>query len=192
VLGREFCSTKERLDLCEFQVQRDLVLLHAEASMHSRFEALLEARDVPPPTQVFRVYLYAADNGPAPVEKPPAELARVLEDLQGFLPFKSFRQVSTGYLRTSDTGSVDLGGEPHHVVEIRFRGDPRSGKPLQIERFHLSRREWIPGEGNSRQLAALAVLETSFSMSVGETVVVGTSKLDGGSEALVVLLTAVR
>jgi len=29
-------------------------------------------------------------------------------------------------------------------------------------------------------------------MDIGETVVVGTSKLDGGDEALVVLLTAVK
>jgi hypothetical protein len=34
------------------------------------------------------------------------------------------------------------------------------------------------------------IVETSFSMKVGETVVVGTSKLDGGDEALVVLVTA--
>ena len=34
------------------------------------------------------------------------------------------------------------------------------------------------------------ILSTSFSIKVGETLVVGTSKLDGGDEALVVLLTA--
>ncbi len=34
------------------------------------------------------------------------------------------------------------------------------------------------------------LLGTTFSMKVGETVVVGTSKLNGGSKALVVLLSA--
>jgi hypothetical protein len=33
------------------------------------------------------------------------------------------------------------------------------------------------------------VMDTTFSMDVGETAVVGTSKLNGGDEALVVLLT---
>lgn len=42
-------------------------------------------------------------------------------------------------------------------------------------------------KGRPRELQLLA---TSFSMTVGETLVVGTSKLDGGDEALVVLLTA--
>ena len=34
------------------------------------------------------------------------------------------------------------------------------------------------------------LLETSFGMKAGETVVVGTAKLDGPSKALVVLLSA--
>jgi hypothetical protein len=36
------------------------------------------------------------------------------------------------------------------------------------------------------------LLSTTFSMELGETVVVGTSKLDGPDKALVVLLTALR
>ncbi len=39
--------------------------------------------------------------------------------------------------------------------------------------------------------AARAVMDTSFTMDVGETVVVGTSRLRGGSKALIALLTAV-
>ncbi|HET7216655.1 MAG TPA: hypothetical protein VFJ02_01345 [Vicinamibacterales bacterium] len=39
--------------------------------------------------------------------------------------------------------------------------------------------------------ARTAVIDTSFSMDVGETVVVGTSRLKGGTKALIALLTAV-
>jgi hypothetical protein len=45
--------------------------------------------------------------------------------------------------------------------------------------------------GAQQQPVARGVVQTSFAMDVGETVVVGTSKLDGGDAALVVLLTAV-
>ena len=38
--------------------------------------------------------------------------------------------------------------------------------------------------------SAVDVLDTSFAMKPGETVVVGTSKLEGANRALVVLLTA--
>ena len=38
--------------------------------------------------------------------------------------------------------------------------------------------------------AAVEILNTSFGMRPGETIVVGTSKLEGANRALVVLLTA--
>lgn len=39
--------------------------------------------------------------------------------------------------------------------------------------------------------ARTSMIDTSFTMDVGETVVVGTSRLKGGSRALIALLTAV-
>jgi outer membrane murein-binding lipoprotein Lpp len=43
----------------------------------------------------------------------------------------------------------------------------------------------------ARRLAGRGIIDTSFAMDVGETVVVGTSRLRGGSRALIALLTAV-
>ena len=40
--------------------------------------------------------------------------------------------------------------------------------------------------------ASRAMIDTSFTMDVGETVVVGTSRLAGGDKALIALLTAVQ
>jgi hypothetical protein len=42
-----------------------------------------------------------------------------------------------------------------------------------------------------QRMAAGPIIDTSFTMDVGETVVVGTSRLKGGSKALIALLTAV-
>jgi len=168
------------------------VHLSAPEAAHARFAALLKVRDVPPPTQVFHVHLFTADNDAQPAERIPEALAPVLKDLASFLPFRSFHLISTGLVRTSRDGRIDLGSEPHFVVDLRFAGDPAGGKPLQIEAFELSRRQMVAGEGGSMQVANFDVLRTSFSMNVGETVVVGTSKLDGGDKALVVLLTAAK
>ena len=41
------------------------------------------------------------------------------------------------------------------------------------------------------QMARASTIDTSFTMDVGETVVVGTSRLKGGTKALIALLTAV-
>ena len=46
----------------------------------------------------------------------------------------------------------------------------------------------MPGGGNR---GARRILETAFGLKSGQTIVIGTSKLDGGEESLVVLMTAV-
>ena len=45
--------------------------------------------------------------------------------------------------------------------------------------------------GGSQSESRNSIIDTSFAMDVGETVVVGTSRLKGGSKALIALLTAV-
>jgi hypothetical protein len=72
---------------------------------------------------------------------------------------------------------------------------------LQAEIQELSRRSTeVKGAAGRTNMAARmagqsggnrAVIDTSFTMDVGETVVVGTSRLRGGSKALIALLTAV-
>ncbi|HYG62047.1 MAG TPA: hypothetical protein VEL74_05670, partial [Thermoanaerobaculia bacterium] len=47
----------------------------------------------------------------------------------------------------------------------------------------------LAAEGKRR--APRRLIQTSFGLEVGETIVVGTSRLDGGEQGLVVLLTAV-
>lgn len=62
---------------------------------------------------------------------------------------------------------------------------------LVVERINVLKRElgaisMAKGSGDGRP-----VIDTSFRMNVGETVVVGTSRLKGGTRALIALLTAV-
>ena len=50
------------------------------------------------------------------------------------------------------------------------------------------------GRGSTQSLRTVRVrpmIDTSFTMDVGETVVVGTSRIAGGDKALIALLTAV-
>jgi hypothetical protein len=49
----------------------------------------------------------------------------------------------------------------------------------------------LSGFENASTLRGRAVIETSFAMDIGETVVVGTSRMRGGDKALIALLTAV-
>ncbi len=51
----------------------------------------------------------------------------------------------------------------------------------------------VPVEGGyAPETRTQRILQTTFAINPGETVVVGTSKLNGGDTAMVVLLTVVR
>lgn len=74
---------------------------------------------------------------------------------------------------------VDLRRTNREIEELTTRlADTRAGgKP--------------PARGGSESDNRSSIIDTSFAMDVGETVVVGTSRLKGGSKALIALLTAV-
>jgi N-acetylmuramic acid 6-phosphate (MurNAc-6-P) etherase len=67
----------------------------------------------------------------------------------------------------------------------------------EIEDLTVRLAEQRAGRAGARNTAAAtpqarnAIIDTSFTMDVGETVVVGTSRLKGGTKAIIALLTAV-
>ena len=60
-----------------------------------------------------------------------------------------------------------------------------------VERRIADLRMRVERGGPRAQFARSATIDTSFTMDVGETVVVGTSRMKGGTKALIALLTAV-
>ena len=162
----------------------------ATAEQQTTLAAELEKRDVPPPTQVFQVHVLRAKTQPQKLPPLPENAVRALTDLMQLLPYHGFELVDSGLLRTSGEAELFLGSDRRYQARLEFQGDPDSGKPLQIS-FRLMAERLVPGEDDEVFTAGMVgLLATTFSMKVGETVVVGTSKLNGGSKALVVLLSA--
>ncbi len=153
--------------------------------------AELEARDVPPPTQIFQVHVLRAKTQPQKLPPLPENAVRALTDLMQLLPYQGFELVDSGLLRTSGEGELFLGSDRRYQALLKFDGDPESGKSFEIS-FRLQAEKLVPGGPGEEPVVAgmVSLLGTTFSMKVGETVVVGTSKLNGGSKALVVLLSA--
>ena len=80
-------------------------------------------------------------------------------------------------------------------VQLSFRPTTDPNAPLLIERFNVRRRTTVnvPVEGGYvPETRSTNILQTTFTINPGETVVVGTSKLNGDDTAMVVLLTVVR
>ena len=154
----------------------------ADAATQERLARALAERDVPR-TQRFQLILLAA--GPKPNGAPPtlsAGAQKALDDIREFLPFKSYRMLDAALIRIAqdDIAQARTAGlvpNSGYKVGMRFRSGGTDGEKLVIDDFTLNDEKG-------------SLIQTSFAMDVGETVVVGTSSVGGSEEALVALLTA--
>jgi len=156
-------------------------------------------------SQLFHVSIVAASrqSGDSAQGKLPAGIAKALDDLKDFLPYQSYRVVDSSLVRASSEFHTRLAGPdgaPYEVDAV-FSTDS-GGTSFLIEHFELhkmARMEDLAREMERSRAGIPAVvpmapdpgISASFRIERGETVVVGSSRLDGGDGALIVLLTAV-
>lgn len=155
-------------------------------------------------SQLFHVTLVAASrqNGDSGQGDLPKAVAQALDDIQDFLPYKGYRVVDSALVRASRELHARLTGPQgsRYQADATFSATG-SGDSFLVERFELRRTPRIEDvaremgqESGHPAVAPMAPqpnLTASFRIDRGETVVVGSSRLDGGDEALIVLLTAV-
>lgn len=146
------------------------------------------------PTQLFQVILLRGTTaGNDDLAGVPKNAEKAIRDIRDFLPFKSYRLLDSALLRLSDSGKARLDGIPPQQYEVRLAFKLLPNNKLSIWDFNLiavKPHNGPPlGPGVAPE-AERALINTSFTIDIGETIVVGSSKL-GGNEALIVLLTAV-
>jgi len=175
--------------------QDSLIAPKAREGASRTFATLVTAPDVSPrETHSFQVSLLIADtqNGSG-FEGLSKNAQKALEDLQDFLPFKSYRLLDFAWLRTSSHSYAKVKGPDGQEYELTLGiggVSPESDGKIYISRFDL-RDGSAATTGSRSPLLGRALISTSFGIEEGETVVVGTSRLEGDHRALVVLLTAV-
>ncbi len=195
MLAHQLCLSQAPEQSCSYSQQgRSWFTYTTTPAMQDRIAALLKERDVATPTLSFRVVLLLADGTARPAPSLPAGERAALEDLQKLFPYKGYRILDTGAIRSSSEAQLNMGGDQGYVAQMKIaRNEGGKGPRLEIGRFRLMR---LPsagaGNGEDKEHRATDLIETSFSMDIGETVVVGTSRLDGDDQALIVLLTAER
>lgn len=171
----------------------------APRAVHEKISRALLRHDAGPETQTFYVVLLAASPKPSAT---PANLSaganKALQDLQGFLPYRGYQVLDTALLRGTRELTGRLVGQDGlgYVMEIRFQqpGGPES-KSLYVQSFYLGEEGPVPvgpAVPNRKQevRAPRQLIRSSFTVQEGETLVVGTSRIDGTDEALILLLTA--
>lgn len=142
--------------------------------------AFSQRTPVPPP-QGFHLVVLLADNKPGEaVEGLPAGVNKALTDVRELLPFKSYRVLDTVLLRGSGPGTVRVAG----AAGREYTAELRCGQMGQS--LHIT--FWLKDYPSPETRPP--VLTARFEMAPGETVVVGTSRVKGTEQALVLLLTA--
>ena len=150
----------------------------------------------------FSVILALGDlQGGAPARDLPPAASKALADMSQFLPYKSYELIDARWILGSPRSTSLIRGPENREYELELRTSPRADSEVQIE-FNLRDPKAFPlvtgrgfrtstGNGTLRIVKNPGrIIDTTFNMDVGETVVVGTSRLQG-DKALIVLLTAV-
>jgi len=158
---------------------------------------------------LFQVVLLIGDTGgESELEGVSGNVSKALDDVKEFLPFKSYRVLDTALLRSAGRVEGLLSGPEGQDYSVEMAFHRESGKNrIIVQRFSLTdlgfrgtpappRKAAVdPGQSTGTVAPRAAIqrrlIESSFSLHVGETIIVGSSKLNGGSEALLVLLTAI-
>jgi len=139
--------------------------------------------------------LLGETQGTGQPENISAPARKALADIKDFLPYKAYRVLDTQWVAGSDNGSSSgsLRGLDDQNYQFQLRAFPRNpaanpgapGAALTRAQFRL-----VSSRPAGDKVDTTIVLDNSFNITAGETIVVGTSRVQG-ERALVVLLTAV-
>ena len=151
------------------------------------------------PLEWMSVVLVVGESGPpvtSGAEDIPPAVRKALAEVRDFLPFKTYRLYDAALIAPPRTMNVSanawLRGKGAEVLEALLRLPPgtRALDATQPFTINFTLREPVPDSAKSNFATRRTLMSTSVTMSLDETVVVGTSRLRGDT-ALIVLLTAV-
>ena len=198
LLAWDQCAQKERCRVASTEITgRKYLEVGAEPAVQEKISRALAREDLQPRTHGFQIVLLAANLKPGGGGgEMPANVQKALADLKGFLPYKSYEVLDTAWLSgTQDRGMeaklVDHQGAGYEVILQFHDSGSAADRSLFADVFRLRAEPFkIPGTPEIRPGGDL--IDTSFGVKEGETLVVGTSKATGSNEAIVVLVTAVK
>jgi hypothetical protein len=202
VLAWDQCGQKEQCRVATLAVANDnnrrgYLEVLADSAVHEKIARALARADSGPRNQNLQILLLSAGMKPGAAAGPeiPENAQKALADLKKFLPFKSYQLVDAAWLSATE-GQVARGrlagsGGAAYEVKLRFRTAGNAEAPsLFVDHFELAQ-EMVVQMKEGPHYGSRDLIQTTFSLKEGETIVVGSSKADGADGALVVLLTAV-
>jgi len=203
VLAWDQCEQKERCRVVTVLPTPESKLkgylgVRADPAVQEKIARALAKADGNPRDQSFQLLLLAAGSKARGGPEIPANVQKALADLKGFLPFKGYELLDSTWMRATQDRVTEarlIGRDgASYAATLLFRA-PSSGD-LFIDGFRLKAEPFTPtSPGGAKEprntRPGRDLIQTTFGIKTGETVVVGTSRVEDSDEALVVLLTAV-
>lgn len=151
-----------------------------------RVASILAQFDAPPQSFSIDLQLIAASRSQTP--SVPEELRVVAGKLSGALKFNSFEKMGeiTAGGKEGDPVIIEKLSEAYRA-EFKFGEYDPSSETIQVKEFQLSRLK--PGSNGSE---VVSLLRTSLNLKVGQTVILGASRLPDSNRALMLVLVAKR
>jgi hypothetical protein len=112
------------------------------------------------------------------------QATKALTDLKDFLPYKSYRTLDTIWMLGLNGPHQFLLGPEGKKYEFYMRSTLVSPVAVTIDMLRL----WDTPKGDPKEGGDI-LIDTSFKLNVGETIVVGTSRIDS-SKGFILLVTA--
>jgi hypothetical protein len=160
---------------------------------------------------LFQVVLLVGDNeGETELDRVPGNVLVALEDVRQFISYSKYHFVDSAVMRSNATVEARMSGPSNQPMTVEFHFVQESLKDSQKQRLFvrqfglgvldLKPRDQVSTDKQGKTSVVHVppaeewreVLRSSFSLDVGETIVVGSSKLNGSDQALIILFTAVR
>ena len=201
VLAWDQCEQKEKCKVATSSLPNDpnrrgFLELGAAPAVQEKFARALAKADTRPPSRNLQILLLSAamksGTGTAAAEIP-ENAQKALADIRKFLPFKSYQLVDAAWLTATEgqaaQGRLAGSNGAAYQVKLRFRAGDQDTPALFLDHFELGQ-EMVVQTKDGPHYDTRRLIDTTFSVKVGETVVVGTSRADGADGALVVLVTA--
>jgi hypothetical protein len=131
----------------------------------------------------------AGTMAPSWAEQLTPAVVKALKDVQQFLPFKSYQVFDSTFIR-GDGGSTSIKSPGNQIYVARVNSWAPPPNRLAEGRFYVSLDLAPSGGIITAGKGGTSVLNTTFDMTTGETIVAGTSRQPISGTALVMVVTA--
>lgn len=169
------------------QPASNVLVVTDRAARVESIASALERYDVPSRELKLEVRLVAAGRVAGKAPEVPADLQQIAGKLSGVLRFNSFESLGTLEVKASEGDAVrsDIDGAYHAEFSVG-EFDPVS-ETIQLTDFRLSRYE---AGAAAQKKSRSDVLQTTLNLKIGQTVVLGASRLPDSDRALMLIVVA--